>query len=198
MLACRRTSKSQLEKVSKSSHFRSNNRRQISLDLSHACRYRKRLISLASSQTYLKIIRLTRCEYSEHICVVLLSYLLNHVPGRVSLYPRGVSMYSKGCLPILILYIYDIQKKKKEKNPPSSSPSPPPEKKKKRKNPPQKKNDEARRRLTTYSLSLSVVSLTLSLSLSLSHTHTKINEGSNNVISIKFGGKRGNLYILRS
>jgi hypothetical protein len=46
----RRTSKSQLLK--KLSHFRPDNQRQISLDLNHACRYRKRLISSIILQNF--------------------------------------------------------------------------------------------------------------------------------------------------
>jgi hypothetical protein len=72
--ARQRTSKSStFEKASKSSHFRSDNQRQISLDLSHTCRIRKRLISLINSATFFEIIRLARCEYSKlDVCTISL------------------------------------------------------------------------------------------------------------------------------
>jgi hypothetical protein len=60
---------STFEKASKSSHFRSDNQRQISLDLSHTCRIRKRLISLINFATFSEIIRLARCEYSKLVSV---------------------------------------------------------------------------------------------------------------------------------
>jgi hypothetical protein len=47
--------------VSKSSHFRPDNQRQISLVLNYISRDRKRLISLTSSQTLFEIMRSARC-----------------------------------------------------------------------------------------------------------------------------------------
>jgi hypothetical protein len=66
--ARRRTSKiSTFEKASKSSHFRSDNKRQISLDLSLTCRYRKRLISLINYANFFEIITFACYEYSEYV-----------------------------------------------------------------------------------------------------------------------------------
>jgi hypothetical protein len=64
---------STFEKASKSSHFRPDNQRQISLDLSHTCRIRKRLISLINFAAFFEIIRLARCEYSKLVSVYSLS-----------------------------------------------------------------------------------------------------------------------------
>ncbi len=64
---------STFEKASKSSHFRPDNQRQISLDLSYTCRVRKPLISLINSATFFEIIRLARCEYSKlDVCTISL------------------------------------------------------------------------------------------------------------------------------
>jgi hypothetical protein len=60
---------STFEKASKSSRFRPDNQRQISLDLSHTCRVQKRLISLINSATFFEIISLARCEYSKLVSV---------------------------------------------------------------------------------------------------------------------------------
>ncbi len=46
--------------------FRLDNQRQISLKLSHTCRYRKRLISLINSANFFEIITFACCEYSEY------------------------------------------------------------------------------------------------------------------------------------
>ncbi len=54
-------------KVSKSSHFRLDNQRQISLVLSHSCRDRKRLISSINLRNFYVAILQTHCEYSEHV-----------------------------------------------------------------------------------------------------------------------------------
>jgi hypothetical protein len=60
----RRTSKSQLlKKLS----FQSDNQRQISLDLSHTCRYQKRLISSIILQNFYVAVLRARCEYDEHV-----------------------------------------------------------------------------------------------------------------------------------
>jgi hypothetical protein len=57
---------STFEKVSKRSHFRPDNQRQISLDLSHFCRYRMLLISLVNFATFFKFMSLARYEYSRY------------------------------------------------------------------------------------------------------------------------------------
>ncbi len=86
----RRTSKSEKFQKALISGLRINV--QISLVLSHACRYRKRLISLVSSQTYFEIIPLACCEYSQNI------FLLTFVSKSVNLSDRvSVSDYPKGC-----------------------------------------------------------------------------------------------------
>jgi hypothetical protein len=56
---------STFEKASKSSHFESDNQRQISFDLLRFCRYRMRLTSLISSQTFFEIMWSARCQYSK-------------------------------------------------------------------------------------------------------------------------------------
>ncbi len=72
MLARRETSKFWTsERASKSSHFRPDNQRQISLVLNHTCRNRKRLISLINSATFFEIMRLARCEYSKYFCEIV-------------------------------------------------------------------------------------------------------------------------------
>jgi hypothetical protein len=55
---------STFEKASKSSHFRSDNQCQISLDSSHTCRNRKRLISLINFATLYFVRRQASREYS--------------------------------------------------------------------------------------------------------------------------------------
>ncbi len=107
---------STFEKASKSSHFRPDNQRQISLDLSHTCRVRKRLNSLINSATFLKIVRLARCEYSKlDVCRISLHLqpLSKRSRGGVLLsgggcayIRRGVCLYSKGCARITILKFY--------------------------------------------------------------------------------------------
>ncbi len=83
---------STFEKASKSSHFRSDKQRQISLNLSHTCRNRKRLINLINFAT-LYVVRRQDCrEYSMY-------------SRNVFLYSRNVFMYSKKCLSIFILII---------------------------------------------------------------------------------------------
>jgi hypothetical protein len=105
---------STFEKASKSSHFRSDNQRQISVELSHSCRYQKRLISLINFATFFEIIRFARCEYSKWICSVpFLSFL-----SGVLLYPDGgVDITGEGCwgnqrgVAISVPYIYTISQK---------------------------------------------------------------------------------------
>ncbi len=55
------------ERASKSSHFRLDNQRQISLDLSHSCRDRKRLINLINLRNFYVVILQAHCEYNEHV-----------------------------------------------------------------------------------------------------------------------------------
>jgi hypothetical protein len=75
---------STFEKAWKSSHFRPDNQRQISLDLSRTCRYQKRLISLVSFANFFEIMWSAQCEYSKSISSVL--FLL---------FWWGVLLYSK-------------------------------------------------------------------------------------------------------
>jgi hypothetical protein len=88
---------STFEKASKSSHFRSDKQRQISLNLSHTCRNRKRLISLINFATLYVVRRQVCREYSMYSRGVSL------YSRGVSLYSRSVFMYSKRCLFILTL-----------------------------------------------------------------------------------------------
>ncbi len=102
-----------LEKASKSSSFRLDNQRQISLVLSHTCRNRKRLINLTSSQTFFEIIRLARCEYSKLVVCTISLHLQPFskrsregvlVSGEECAYiRRGVCLYPKGCVRITTL-----------------------------------------------------------------------------------------------
>jgi hypothetical protein len=96
---------STFEKASKRSHFRSDNQRQISLDLSHSCRYRMRLISSVNSANFFEMMSLARCEYNECMCFAFRTTYSITCLSRVSLYPQGVSRYPKGCLRIRTLYI---------------------------------------------------------------------------------------------
>jgi hypothetical protein len=110
---------STFEKASKSSHFRPDNQRQISLDLSHTCRVRKRLISLMNSATFLKIIRFARCEYSKlDVCTISLHLQPFNkrsredvlVSGEECAYiRRGMCLYPKKCVRITILFLYYIK-----------------------------------------------------------------------------------------
>jgi hypothetical protein len=59
------------EKALKSSHFRPEYRRQISLDLSHACKYRMRLISSIILQNFYAAVLQACCEYSEHVFLLI-------------------------------------------------------------------------------------------------------------------------------
>jgi hypothetical protein len=105
---------STFEKASKSSHFRSDNQRQISLDLSHTCRVRKRLISLINSAIFLKIIRLARCEYSKlDECTISLHLQSFSKRSREDVLlseeecayiRREVCLYSKRCARITTLF----------------------------------------------------------------------------------------------
>ncbi len=83
-------------KASKSSFFRSDNQRHISLDLSHSCRNQKRLISLTNSQTFFEIIRLARCKYSKLVSVYSFSEGCAYIRRRVC-------DYSKRCVRIRTL-----------------------------------------------------------------------------------------------
>ncbi len=83
---------STFERASKSSHFRLDNQRQISLVSSHTCRNRKRLISLISSQTFFEIIRSARCEYSKLLSVYSLVRGVLISGGRCPGNQRGVSL----------------------------------------------------------------------------------------------------------
>jgi hypothetical protein len=90
---------STFEKASKSSHFKSDNQRQISLDLSHTCRIRKRLISLINSATFFEIIRLARCEYSKHASVYAFP------EGSVLVSEGGCACIQRG-VPVSLPYYY--------------------------------------------------------------------------------------------
>jgi hypothetical protein len=90
---------STFEKAFKSSHFRSDNQRQISLDLSHTCRNQKRFISLINPATLYVVRRQACCEYSEQICAVLLTYLLYHVLKQGVPVSEGCVHVSKGVSP---------------------------------------------------------------------------------------------------
>ncbi len=88
--ACQRTSKSQLlKKASKSSHF------QIWWSTSNIARFESCLqISIINFATFYVEIQQACCEYSEHICVSFLSYLLRHVQKQnVSLFERCVHVF---------------------------------------------------------------------------------------------------------
>jgi hypothetical protein len=109
---------STFEKASKSSHFRPDNQRQISLDLSHTCRIRKRLISLINFVTFLKIIRLTRCEYSKlDVCTISLHLQSFNKRSREDVLifeercayiRREMCLYSKKCARITTLNLFNI------------------------------------------------------------------------------------------
>ncbi len=72
----------------KSSHFRSDNRRQISLDLSHACRYRKRLISSISLQNFYVVVLQTCCEYNEHVFLLFNKQECMCIKSRMYVYKK--------------------------------------------------------------------------------------------------------------
>ncbi len=92
---------STFEKASKSSHFRSDNQRQISLDLSRTCRIRKSLISLINFAAFFEIIRLARCEYSKLVSVYSFPEGSMLVFGEECAYiRREVCDYSKRCVRI--------------------------------------------------------------------------------------------------
>jgi hypothetical protein len=109
-----RTSKSQLsKKLQKAFTFRLEYQREISLDLNHSCRYRKRLISLINFATLYIVKRQVCCKYSEHICVVFLSYLLCHVQKQsVTFFEKCVHVFKE-----MSLYPHskniDLKKEKK-------------------------------------------------------------------------------------
>jgi hypothetical protein len=88
---------STFEKASKSFHFRSDNQRQISLDLNYTCRIRKRLISLINFEIFLEIIRLTRCEYSKLVFVYSFS------EGGVLVSEEGCAYIQRGVSVSLIV-----------------------------------------------------------------------------------------------
>jgi hypothetical protein len=92
---------STLKKAWKSSHFRPDNQRQISLDLSHTCRIRKRLISLINSATFFEIIRLARCEYSKLVSVY------SFPEGSVLVFEGGCAYIQRG-VPVSLLLIKQI------------------------------------------------------------------------------------------
>ncbi len=78
----------------------------MSLVLSHSCRCRKRLISSISSRTFFEIIRLARCEYSQHN--LLLTFVSTNVnlTERMSVYhEENVRLFSK-----VSIYSYSIKK----------------------------------------------------------------------------------------
>ncbi len=103
---------STFEKASKSSHFRPDNQRRISLDLSYTDRNRNRLISLTSSQTFFEIIRLARWEYSKlDVCTISL-----HLQPFSKRSREGVLLFEEGCVYIRrdvfvsLLYFYSCHK----------------------------------------------------------------------------------------
>jgi hypothetical protein len=107
---------STFEKASKSSHFRPDNQRQISLVLSHTCRIRKRLISSINFATFFEIIRLARCEYSK-LDVCTISLHLQSISKRsredvllseeeCAYIRRRMCLYSKRCARITTLKIF--------------------------------------------------------------------------------------------
>jgi hypothetical protein len=102
MPACRRTSKSQLlKKLQKALTFRLDNQRQISLDLSHTCRNRKRLISLINFATLYFVRRQACREYSMYAarCSSI---------RRVCLCIRGVCSYIQRDVSLFLLFVYSI------------------------------------------------------------------------------------------
>jgi hypothetical protein len=104
MFACRRTSKSQsLKKLQKTLTFRLDYQRQISLDLSHACRYLKRLISLITLQNFYVAVLQTCREYSmyEAGCPSI-SGVCPCIQGVCPCIQRGVALSSP--------YIYAISR----------------------------------------------------------------------------------------
>jgi hypothetical protein len=98
------------EKASKSSHFKPDNQRQISLVLSYAFRYRMRLINLVSFAIFFEIMRLGCREYSKH-CSCYLFWLRDVAVSGEGCWGnrRGVLRYSKRCSNILILNILQNQ-----------------------------------------------------------------------------------------
>jgi hypothetical protein len=82
-----------LQKVSKTSHFRPDNQGQISLDLSYTDKNRKSLISLTSSQTFLEIIQLARCEYSKLASVFFSGRKCACIRREVCLYSKRMCSY---------------------------------------------------------------------------------------------------------
>ncbi len=97
------------ERASKSSHFRSDNQRQISLVLSHTCRNRKRLINLTNSQTFFEIIRLARCEYSKLVSVYSFSKGCAYIRRGVCSYPEGgVRLFKEMCSYLYSSYYLSI------------------------------------------------------------------------------------------
>ncbi len=103
---------STFEKISKSSHFRFDVQRQISLDLNHTCRIRKRLINLINFAIFFEIIRLARCEYNKLVvCTISLHLVKDHV--KMCLYlKKDVLIFEKKCACIqrnvfvLLFYYY--------------------------------------------------------------------------------------------
>jgi hypothetical protein len=93
---------STFEKAWKSSHFRSDNQRQISLDLSHTCRVRKRLISLINFATFFEIIRLARCEYSKLVSVY------SFPKENVLVFEEGCAFIQRGVFVSLPLKYCDV------------------------------------------------------------------------------------------
>ncbi len=114
---------STFKKTLKSSHFKSDNQRQISLDLSHTCRIRKRLISLIKFATFFEIIRLARCEYNKlDVCTISLHLQSFNKKSREDVFlfeercvyiRRRMCLYSKKCVRITIFINISFRAKSK-------------------------------------------------------------------------------------
>jgi hypothetical protein len=105
VLACRRTSKSQLlKKLQKAFTFRPDNQRQISLSSSHACKYWMRLINLVNFATfhveYSKLAASTvftkRDVLLSEKCVSVFDKCV-HVSEEVSLYSHSLFIHVETC-----------------------------------------------------------------------------------------------------
>jgi hypothetical protein len=114
VLARRRTSKiSTFERASKSSYFRLDNQRSISLVSSHTCRDRKRLISSINLRNFYVAVLQAHCEYSEYVRAKLFATFLSDLTSECQCIRRVMSTYSKNNVKISasdvslsLLYIY--------------------------------------------------------------------------------------------
>jgi hypothetical protein len=76
-----------ISKISKNSHFRLDNQRQISLDSSHICRYRKRLINLIRSRIFR--------DHTINSLRVQSAYLLVYFPRMSVYHEENVRLFLK-------------------------------------------------------------------------------------------------------